>query len=189
MRFLLFSLLTVLTLFGRENPFRAAATLEGASAPTPTYLSKESICLPSNARVIKNITFELVNDDGSIQLLSLPVNKEIDWRRTIVLSHDGTAPKERAAISKGPYSINGSMLTLATAHKPLRDFTLSSPARIVLDFALGEGIGEVKTTSARRPFMRISSTKNSAYERVVITLDAPSPYTLELRKQLILKLK
>lgn len=76
-------LVFVVLLSAEENPFKSE---QNVSMVAPPDFQKEDIKFNSNARVLKSVTFNYINLDGSEDKLNVDINKSIDWHDTYVIS-------------------------------------------------------------------------------------------------------
>lgn len=76
-------LVFVVLLSAEENPFKSE---QNVSMVAPPDFQKEDIKFNSNARVLKSVTFNYINLDGSEDKLNIDINKSIDWHDTYVIS-------------------------------------------------------------------------------------------------------
>ncbi|MEF3192551.1 MAG: AMIN domain-containing protein [Campylobacterales bacterium] len=172
-------LLVAVLLTARENPFVSAGNELKGVTPTPsTYLTKETIRLPSSARIVKSITIEIINHDGSIDKITLPINKEADWHSPLVLLHE--PPKADTTIKPSKtagFTIQNKTLTIATNARILRDFTLTNPFRIVVDVEKN-GLKPLDIHLSKPPFIHLSTLKTEKFDRMIVALDAAYNYQL-----------
>lgn len=70
-------------LYADENPFKTDQNLSLMAQPE---FQKEEVKFNSSARILKSITFNYINLDGSEDKIDLDVNKSIDWHDTYTIS-------------------------------------------------------------------------------------------------------
>ncbi|EIB59935.1 TPA_asm: glycoprotein CgpA [Campylobacter jejuni] len=70
-------------LYADENPFK---TDQNITLVAPPEFQKEEVKFNSSARILKSITFNYINLDGSKDKIDLDVNKSIDWHDTYTIS-------------------------------------------------------------------------------------------------------
>lgn len=70
-------------LYADENPFK---TDQNITLVAPPEFQKEEVKFNSSARILKSITFNYINLDGSEDKIDLDVNKSIDWHDTYTIS-------------------------------------------------------------------------------------------------------
>jgi hypothetical protein len=108
MRLLLLILITMIPLFGRDNPFFPS---DPTKQQTPTTnrvenlkpFTTQTLSLPNSARAVKKISITYLNLDGSISSEELELNNAIDWHEPFVVSQKGTKQdglKKKQAKSK-----------------------------------------------------------------------------------------
>ncbi|MDA3969014.1 AMIN domain-containing protein [Helicobacter ibis] len=129
----------------KRDPFQSQITPKESgqisNAPNLNLFSKAELNLPSTARKLKKITIEYQNLNGSITSIEKEIDGDIDWHFPLVLKQD-LQPKvtEKPTNSnftlgeKFKFKINEQTLNLQTPYTLLRNFTLASPTRLVLDF-------------------------------------------------------
>ncbi len=93
MKILLLFALLILSLNARENPFfpyqnQKDLVLTNNQTEQFTPLKQTSILLPNSARVLKKVTVEIQNLDGSISKRELILNQSIDWHLPIFISQN-----------------------------------------------------------------------------------------------------
>lgn len=69
--------------YTQDNPFKSDQNVSWGAWP---QFQKEEIRFNSSARVLKSITFNYINLDGSEDKIDLDVNKGINWHDTYVIS-------------------------------------------------------------------------------------------------------
>lgn len=194
MRLLFFFFLTCALLFGRDNPFFPADPNE-KQMPTSNKIenlkpfSTQQISLPSSARAIKGLVIHYQNMDGSIASETLELNNKIDWHMPLVLSH-GAVSSEKSSTEKSKsksvetkhitFVSSGKTLKLITKDKMLRNFMLTSPHRIVMDFARDTSFKPQNYTLNTPPFKRIRLGNHDKYYRAVVELDGQYGYALNV---------
>ncbi|WP_157141621.1 glycoprotein CgpA [Campylobacter coli] len=75
-------LIFISLLNAEENPFKSEQNM---SMIMPPDFQKEDIKFNSNARVLKSVSFNYINLDGSEEVLNVDINKSIDWHDTYTL--------------------------------------------------------------------------------------------------------
>jgi len=92
---LFISILLLVTLNARENPFFPSTgekdilvTTNEESAQIP--LKSAAITLPTQARILQKVTLEFKNLDGSIETKSIGLDNSIDWHLPIFISQSYT---------------------------------------------------------------------------------------------------
>lgn len=131
----------------KRDPFKAQMTPKESgqlsNTPNLNLFTKTEINLPSTARKIKKVTIEYQNLNGSITSIEKEVDGDIDWHFPLVVNQD-MKPKVTEKPTKNNFilgenfkfdiNVQDKKLILNTPYKLLRDFTLASPTRLVLDF-------------------------------------------------------
>ncbi|SQE25158.1 periplasmic protein [Campylobacter jejuni subsp. doylei] len=70
-------------LYADENPFKADQNI---TLIAPPEFQKEEVKFNSSARILKSVTFNYINLDGSEDKIDLDVDKSIDWHDTYTIS-------------------------------------------------------------------------------------------------------
>jgi len=194
-QFLLF-LLIVPALFTRENPFEPIVSPEGGfSAKEATNIestfSKEMIKLPSSARKLLKVTVEFQNIDGSIDSMESKIDKEIDWHYPVLITqttqkNEDIKPKKTlqsekiVALPFISFEINNNVLKIFTKEKVLRDFTVTAPSKIVIDFKSNRSFNTKVIPTNADIFKSIAIGNHQGFFRVAIELDGIYKYGLKL---------
>lgn len=201
-----------LSLEARENPF--FPTSDGKDIAISTNknqdiekLTKESITLESNARVLQKVTLEYKNLDGSVETKSLNINKAIDWHKPISITQNQTQqepPKQVETpskdiknstaiktIEKNEQKQNAEFITppikFIVFHKKIeligsdliiRNFMMTQPCRIVLDFSSTKELKNQNLKIENSIFKIVKIGVHDGYYRVVIELDGKYKYKL-----------
>jgi hypothetical protein len=200
MRYILTVLvLFAVTLLARDNPFEPVKTSSTTGKATYVKQTMENftsakVQLPSSARILKSVEFHFQNLDGSIESKVVKVENKIDWHDELVVQKLGdevvpsTAP---VMISKEDkthkvkkinfknlilFSIDGKSLRMKTKDEKIRDFLVTSPYKIVVDFKKEASFYTKKYDLKTRYFKSITLGKHSGYYRVAIELDGKYLY-------------
>jgi len=195
MRFFVLLLLMFISVFGRDNPFFPTDPDE-KQMPTTNKLetlkpySTQQILLPNSARAVKAIIIRYQNLDGSISNEQIEVNNKIDWHKPFVISQK--QPMLKKEEKKASPTINakfikfkpsGKSLKVITKDKILRNFMLTSPYRIVMDFSRDTSFKPKNFLLNREPFKKIRMGNHDHYYRVVVELDGQYRYKLQLNEK------
>lgn len=196
--FTVFILLGV-TLFARENPFEAvsASTTTGKATykkDTRENFSSTKVKLPSSARILKSVELHYQNLDGSIESTKVKVDQKIDWHDELIVKKllddiaPSTAPilvpmkKETNKAKKINFknivlfTIDGKSLHVKTKDKKIRDFLVTNPYKIVVDFDNEVSFYTKVYNLKTKFFSSITLGKHSGYYRVAIELDGKYLY-------------
>ena len=191
------SLLLFTTLAARENPFKPvidATVLPVTSnrvVQKPPFTQKV-VQLPSDARVLTSVTIAYQALDGSIQKISVPIDRAIDWHRPILISQTSarsSSQRKRAKTKRSGTSIYRPLPFLAlrfhakhvdilTRDPKIRLFHVVDPFKIVIDFKRQARFLSRHKKIAQPPFVQVDVGNHQGYYRVVLTLDGPYRYTL-----------
>jgi len=195
MRYILtiFILLCV-SLTARENPFEAvsASNTTGKATykkDTRQNFSSTKVKLPSSARILKSVEFHFQNLDGSIESKKVSIDHKIDWHDELIvkklLDDVATTTAPTLVSTKKPtnkvkkinfknlvlFSIDGKSLHVKTKDKKIRDFLVTSPYKIVVDFKREVSFYTKVYNLKTKYFKSITLGKHSGYYRVAIELD------------------
>jgi len=194
-RFLLLIFLLLTTLQARENPFFPS---EGENdiyytnkQETFPPLSRATISLPSQARVIQSVTIKYKNLDGSIESKSIELENSVDWhlplfisqsysssdKQKIMLSSKKSKMKKVASFKYASFFSNDKRLKIVTKDKMIRNFLLVKPHRIVLDFKRDTTMKNYTKNLSGNIFTKIRVGNHSGYYRVVLELDGYYRYS------------
>lgn len=197
MKPLYLSLLLVSSLSARENPFfnanETASRAVTSNVPDKIPpLINESFVLPNEARVLKEVTFTIQNLDGSIETRKMVVDKSIDWHKSVVISQSQAVQavntsKAAASADFGfiRFSTSGKRLTVRTSDAVIRNFTLSDPDRIVIDFKHSASFVTAEKMLNSAPFKSVTLGNHGKFLRATIALDGRYTCTFEKNKDFI----
>lgn len=200
---LLLSSLLFLTLTARENPFFPS---EGQNdipvtsniAQNIQPLKRAAMSLPSTARMVESFTVTYKNLDGSIAHKTVTLGNSVDWHLPLFLTQSYSSVNEKKRVVKKTqkrdgdnrleshsidklkfvkFSSMGKEFKVETKDKLLRDFILTRPHRIVLDFKRESDIPSyLKKDLSTNYFKELRVGNHKGYYRVVITLDGYYQY-------------
>jgi len=198
----IFMILVMLVVFldARDNPFepvKATGTTGKATYKKETRenFSSVKVQLPSSARILKSVEFRFQNLDGSIESKVVNVDNKIDWHDELIVKKlnddmmSPTAPelislkKETHKIKKINFknlilfTVDGKSLHMKTKDKKIRDFLVTSPYKIVVDFKKEVSFYTKVYSLKTKYFKSITLGKHSGYYRVAIELDGKYLYT------------
>jgi hypothetical protein len=190
-----------LSLIARENPFQSIISQsdinmsEAPNLPKPKYLTEESIKLPSSARFVRSVSVEYKNIDGSIGTETLQVHKDIDWHSPIVISHQALGnkklvppPNSESKESLDVFSflkvdVYKTKVIVLTRDLKSRDFVLTSPSKIVLDFKGNDAPrSRLFKTNSGSVFKEVHVGKHEGFYRITLTLDGNYASKIEKRE-------
>jgi len=184
----------ILLLTARENPFEAvsASNTTGKATykkDTRQNFSSTKVKLPSSARILKSVEFHFQNLDGSIESKKVSIDHKIDWHDELIvkklLDDVATTTAPTLVSTKKPtnkvkkinfknlvlFSIDGKSLHVKTKDKKIRDFLVTSPYKIVVDFKREVSFYTKVYNLKTKYFKSITLGKHSGYYRVAIELD------------------
>ena len=206
MKYVFLILILPLTIISaRENPFAVTKASISSGKATHVEQRKESFemlktQLPSSARILKGVEFHFQNLDGSIEIKKIDVDKSIDWHdkleiRKITNSNIlvGTRTKLPKVISEKKlvkidfrntifFTIDKKSLHVKTADIKIRDFLVTNPHKIVIDFKKSSSFPTKVYNLKTKYFKSITIGNHSGYYRVVILLDGEYLYRQEKAK-------
>lgn len=213
MRKISFLLLVLfLVLEARENPFipvDSAKTIGKTTAikDTRVSFSKQSIKLPSSARILKSMELHYQNLDGSIESKVVKIDKNVDWHDELVLQKAYPIPpikvekplkaiqkkevKSQVQDIKESFNFLNTLqidlvqknIWLKTNDKKIRDFLVTKPYKIVLDFKKKISFTTKVFKTVTKSFKSITIGNHDNYYRVVIELDGHYRYSIAKNKQ------
>ncbi len=192
-------LFLLLTLQARENPFFPSKgekdiLYTSSQAETAIPLKRLSITLPSSARVIKKVTIEYENLDASIDKRTIELDNYIDWHLPIFISQnylqtqrEEKEPKKKktlkykkiASVKHATFFSSGKTLKIVTDDKIIRNFLLTRPHRIVLDFKRDTNLKSYTKENSKDIFCKVRVGNHSGYYRAVIELDGYYRYKMQ----------
>ena len=209
-RSVLIALLLFSPMMARENPFFPAEGMKElpvTSSEVESFapLKRAAVTLPDSARVIKKVTVEYQNLDGSIDSRSIDLDHSIDWHLPLFVSQSYSATREEGdpateAAAKKPepftelanfgeaaFYQSGKTLKIVTKDPLLRHFMLVDPHRIVIDFKRDADFrSKSRTVKEGRPFKSIRLGNHKGYYRAVIELDGQYRYRIDTETDAIL---
>jgi len=177
------SLLLISSLYARENPFfdADASGVQKVTSNVPDklpQLESESYTFPNQARVLKEVTFTIQNLDGSVETRKMPVDKNIDWHRPVIISQQGAQSAQNtlsASVNADfdfiRFEAKGKRLIIKTAAPLIRNFVLSDPDRIVLDFKHNPPFITEQKPLNKTFFTNVTLGNHGKFLRATITLD------------------
>ena len=192
-----------ISLIARENPFepvKTSTTTGKATYKQDTMKNFQEIKtqLPSSARILKKVEFVFQNLDGSIETKSLGVDKKIDWHDEFVVKKANDAIKSMPTLPKSmsmknetkprttiefkdivSFSISDKAIQIQTADEKIRDFLVTDPHKIVLDFKKEISFYTKVYNLKTKFFKSIAIGKHDGYYRVAIELDGKYLYNLK----------
>jgi hypothetical protein len=196
MRYTFLLLISFISLCARDNPFFPTDPNDIAQTTSNRIevlqpFTTQNISLPNSARAIKAITITYQNLDGSISNETLDLNNKIDWHEPIIISQNKLdAPLSK--VRKTSKTVDGKFIKfipnsktmrVVTKDKLLRNFMLTSPHRIVMDFSRDTSFKPKNFTINEAPFKKIRMGNHDKYYRVVIELDGQYKYKLQVSEE------
>ncbi len=197
MRLTLILLFTMISLFGRDNPFFPAdpnekQMISSNKVDTLKPFTTQQISLPNSARAVKAIIVRYQNLDGSISNAQLDLNNAIDWHEPFVITQKQTnempSLKNKELVKTVgskfiSFTPNEKSMKIVTKDKLIRSFMLSSPQRIVIDFSRDTSFKPKEFVINQAPYNKIRMGNHDKYYRVVIELDGQYRYKLQTSKE------
>lgn len=149
-------------------------------------MASDLLILPSTARKIKKITLEYQNLNGSITSIEQNLEGDIDWHFPLILSQEvqPQSPKtlEKQDFTLGnlfDFNITKQKIQFKTSLRMLRDFTLASPTRLVLDFKAPNKTSLQETFDSQIPSIpKISLSTHLDFYRITFNLDGQYKYKI-----------
>ena len=186
------------TLTARENPFKPI--IDTTVLPVTSNriehkppFDKEVVRLPSDARVLISVTIAYQALDGSLQKISVPIDRAIDWHRPVIisqtpataLSHRKTAAKTKrndASVYRPlPFltlRFHDKSIDIVTKDPKIRLFHVVDPFKVVIDFKRRARFLSRHKKIDKPPFVQVDVGNHQGYYRLVLTLDGPYRYSL-----------
>ncbi|DAB30517.1 MAG TPA: AMIN domain-containing protein [Sulfurimonas sp. UBA12504] len=208
MKVLIAIFLLLSALVARENPFfptegEKELPFTSNDVKNLPALQRASISLPSKARVLESVSVKYKNLDGSTESKTIEVENTIDWHLPIFVTQSYPSSNTQeiksekreevkqakeiknkqglekiASIAYADFYTSGKSLQVNTKDELMRNFLLSHPHRIVLDFKRDANIKAYTKEISQNIFSKIRVGNHSGYYRVVIELDGYYRYTL-----------
>jgi len=156
MRIILF-LLLITFLSARENPFIPVVSNENNNLIKTQIFQEAHIKLPSDARILKSVTFTYQTLTGSILTKTININKTINWHSPIYISQKNIINKPtKIKVAFLNFYIDKYKLLIDTTDSMIRHFVLVRPFRVIFDF------------KANRSFLTYSKKTNTFIKKIVI---------------------
>ena len=200
-KYIILFIFSITLLEARVNPFFAPKDDESLSVTTNTPeqhvpLKQATLSLPSSARIIKEVSIEYINLDGSTEHKSIALDNSIDWHQPIVVSqanvkgsvlngssvesreikHDNKN-RELADFKFISFSSKGKTLSINTKDQYIRNFLTVSPYRIVVDFKAEYNFRSISKLVSENIIKSIRIGNHNGFYRVVLELDGQYKYS------------
>ncbi len=205
MKFLQLFLLLGALCFARDNPFVSVENISNfTQAPKKDNSFKEKdFTLPDSARVLKKVEVFYQNLNGSVSKQMLNIDKKIDWHKKFIISYKNsrilTKPEKKIqAVEKKPqpkrvkeviktfsfkdfiaFKVGKKSMKIITKDSKIRDFIVSEPYKIVIDFKRDTNFLTKTFKINLPPFVSIVLGNHDKYYRVVVELDGQYIYSLK----------
>lgn len=177
-----------------RNPFESVMTpKESGQISNPPKLdlfTQTALNLPSTARKIKKITLSYQNLDGSISVIEKELDGDIDWHFPLVLSQEVQANATLLTMSDFNFHklfvfhIKDKKVTLKTPLQLIRDFTLASPTRLILDFKNNSKQSLKDSMTTHLPVVnKVELQTHLDFYRITLNLDGQYKYSLQNTKE------
>ncbi len=197
-RYLLMTIILIDLLQARENPFFSAEGSKGlpVSSNRPKDfepLKRAAINLPDSARVLKEVTVQYQNLDGSLASTSISLDHSVDWHLPIFISQtfstDKKVLKKKVTTNKTTYKMvadldeavfyqAGNSMRVKTTDRLIRHFMVTRPHRVVMDFEKDANFRSRSKDISDKPYKKIRMGNHDGYYRVVIELDGQYHYEI-----------
>jgi len=201
-RFFYILFVLLISLDARDNPFfPTSGELEipftSNKDRTKEPLKQATISMPSQARIIKKVTVEFKNLDGSIESKSIELDNSIDWHLPIFISQSYSQNtniikepkkietkefKKLSSIKFASFYSLDKTLKIETKDKLIRNFLLVNPHRIVIDFKKDAHLKWMSKENEHNVFKKIRVGNHKGYYRVVVELDGFYQYKMQKAK-------
>ncbi len=190
-RLFLITFFLFISIEARENPFFPSdgekdITYTSNEDKTLPKLKRATISLPPLARVLKKVTIEYKNLDGSLENKTIELSNYVDWHLPIFISQSYTKQETKQISSKKKLNLSykkiaqmkyceffssKKSLKIITKDKLLRNFLLVQPHRIVIDFKRDSSMKSYIKKIPSSIFTKIRVGNHKGYYRVVVELD------------------
>ena len=185
----------------RVNPFFPPKDDQTLSITSNTpekheVLRQATLSLPSSARIIKEVSVEYINLDGSTERKSIALDNSIDWHLPIVISQanvnnsvmnnvpvesreiqNDNKSRELANFKFISFVSNGKTISINTKDKYIRNFLTVSPYRIVIDFKADYNFRSLSKLVSKNIIKSIHVGNHNGFYRVVLELDGQYKYS------------
>ncbi len=180
-------------LLARENPFVPAGDIINEAPPKEKieYFKEVKFKLPDSARILKAIKVSYQNLDGSIDEKIISIEKKFDWHNRFTLTQAEAKEVVEAKKIEKPvikklefggfikFEVSKEFVKVITKDTKIRDFMVSKPYKVVLDFKRDANFLTKTFKLKTPPFVSIVLGNHQGYYRVVIELDGHYIYTLK----------
>jgi len=184
-------------LFARENPFVPAGDIINEAPPKDEigYFKDVRFRLPDSARVLKAIKVSYQNLDGSIDEKIISIEKKFDWHHSFILTQGDMPAKASVKPTKKEtpklktkklefggfikFEVSKEFVKIITKDMKIRDFMVSKPYKVVLDFKRDANFLTKSFKLNTPPFVSIVLGNHQGYYRVVVELDGHYIYHLK----------
>lgn len=187
----------------RENPFFPSKEAQATDSKTKIAEKCESLkpistILPSNARVVKEITVTFIDNNGSEDKKTISIDKSIDWHKPLIISQNEStlSNKNNNSDKKIPLEVKNDSsyielgtfmnisfyakdksLKINTKDEYVQNLLLVNPSRIVIDFKGNYHFQSYSKSIQGNVFKSIKIGNHDGYYRAVIELDGPYKYS------------
>lgn len=169
-------------------------------------LQKVAVNLPPQARIVQKVIIEFKNLDGSLESKSIELDNSIDWHLPIFISQSyAEVPKNtKSEISKSQNQSSNNIvqdktssytkivstkdlsilsleksLKIVTKDEMIRNFLLTNPHRVVIDFKKDTDINSYIKKDSKNIFKEIRIGNHKGYYRIVLELDGYYRYDIQ----------
>lgn len=151
------------------------------------FFIQENLMLPSTARRLKRIIVEYQAVDGSIQTYQQALNHDIDWHFPLILTQKNDVSKDLPTQFSGKLGnlfqvdFKDRQLKVTGPLELVRDFTLASPNRLILDFqAQSSNIKNLEQTlPTKLPVVTdVALSTHLDFYRITLVLDGSYNYEI-----------
>ncbi|AWI33396.1 AMIN domain-containing protein [Helicobacter apodemus] len=178
-----------------RNPFDALVTPKSSgqllNLPDLNLFTKTEITLPSTARKIKKITIDYQNLDGSITTFEKVLDGNIDWHLPLILAQEIQLPNTQTVAKSNftlgdsfSFDINKQKVVLKTSFTLIRNFTLTSPTRLILDFKSIANKPLTESLTTNLPVItEVTLETHLDFYRITLSLDGQYNYSIKSDKE------
>ena len=157
MKKIILFLLVFIVLDARENPFVPIITNENKNLVKQEILQETNVTLPSDARILKSVTFTYQTLTGSILNKTIVIDKAINWHSPLYIFQKKIKNDiKKIKVSFLNFYIDKYKVLISSKDTMIRHFVLVEPFRVIFDF------------KANKNFLTYKKNINSFIKKVVI---------------------
>lgn len=184
MKIFLYLTIFISLLFSRENPFKPVVSGDTQVVIQKTNFSSAKMTLPDSARVLKSITLNYQNMDGTISKKTLKINQAIDWHYPINFYQKRKEVNfQQISFKFIKFYIKNQKILINTMDKKKRAFFLINPYKFVIDFQANRSFLTYFRAVKNSFVKKIILGNHNGFYRVVFLLDGRYSYNIKKVKE------